>query len=115
MTNLKHLITKFCQCETLTFPAHLYNEYGTITSYDLTENFNCMTACWNTPKPIADLFQQLNDGNKFSEKGNEIINDSQLLRLLYDNVHASRIFNKTLKNWRKNQILIKYMQNFSHS
>ena len=81
MNTLKHRITKFCQCEPLTLLTHLYTEYGTMTSSDLTEDFDCMTARWNPPKPIADLFQHPNDRKEFVDEGNEIINDRQLLRL----------------------------------
>ena len=52
---LKNYITRFCQCETLTLLTHLYTEYGIITSYDLTENLDGMTAHCSTPTPIADL------------------------------------------------------------
>ena len=93
MTTLKHRITKFNQFEPLTLLTHLYTAYGTITSSDLTANFDRMTARWNPHTPIADLFQQLNDGTCFSEEDNEIINDRQLLRLCYYNVHTSGIFN----------------------
>ena len=49
MTTLKHRITKFYQCELIILLAHLYTEFGTITSSDLTDNFDFMTACWNPP------------------------------------------------------------------
>ena len=61
MTTLKHHITKFFQWEPLTLLTHRYTEYVTITYSYLTENFDRMTACWNPPTPITDLFQQLND------------------------------------------------------
>ena len=112
MTTLKHCITKFCQCELLTILTHLYTEYGTITSSNLTANFYHMTARWNQPTPISDLFQQLNDGKESTEEGNEIINDSQLLRLCYNNVHASGIFNETLKTWREKPDIDKIYANF---
>ena len=70
MTTLKHRITKFCRFEPLTLLTHLYTEYGTITSSDLMANFDRMTARWNIPTPISDLFQQLNDGKEFAEEGN---------------------------------------------
>ena len=64
----------------------------------LKEVSDCMTACWNPPTPITELFQQLNDEKDLSEEGNEIINDRKLLCLCYDKVHASVLFSKTLKN-----------------
>ena len=61
-TTLKHRITNFFQCEPLAILAHLYTEYGTITSSDLTANFDLMKARWNPPTPIDNLFQQFNNG-----------------------------------------------------
>ena len=62
MTTIEHRIAKFCQCELITLLSHLYIEYRTITSSDLTANFGRITARWNPPTSIADLFQYLNDG-----------------------------------------------------
>ena len=101
MTTIKHRITKYIQCEPLALLTKLYTKYGTTTSSNITANFNLMTSSWNPPTPIYDLFQQINDGKDFAEEVNEIINDSQLLRLCYDNVHASGLFKKTLKTWRE--------------
>ena len=113
MTTLKHRIIKFCQCEPLTLIFHSYTDYGTITSSDLTANFDRMTAYWNSPTPIFDIFQQLNDGKDFEkEEGNETINDSQLICLCYDNMYASGLFNKTHKNWRKQTDIGKTYANF---
>ena len=61
MTTLKHRITNFFQCEPLIIITHLYTEYGTITSSDITVNFDIMTARSNPPASITDLLQQLND------------------------------------------------------
>ena len=62
MVTLKHCITNFCQREPLTIINQLYTDYGTINSSNLTDFFDRMNARWNPPTPIADLFQQLNDG-----------------------------------------------------
>ena len=67
MTTLKFHITKFYQCEPLTLLDQLYTEYGTITSSDLTANLDFMTACWNPPTPITELFQQPNYERYFAE------------------------------------------------
>ena len=112
MTNLKHRIKKFFQCEPLTLLAHLYYEYGTITSSNLTTNFDRMIARWNPLTPISDLFQHHNDGKDSAEEGNEIINNIQLLHLCYYNVHASGNFIETLKTWRKKLDIDKTYANF---
>ena len=64
MTTLKHCITNFCQCELITLLNHLYTYYGTIIYFDLTVNFDSMTACWNPLPPIADLLLYISDGKE---------------------------------------------------
>ena len=100
LTTLKHPITKFRQCTPIQLLNHLWNEYGTITSHDLTMNYAKMTAQWNPPTPIEDLFLQLREGQQFATEGSETIDDTQLLRLCYDNVNKTGLFNDALKIWR---------------
>ena len=50
---------------------------------------------------ISDLLQQLNDEKYFTSEGNEIINDSQLICLWYEDMYASPLFNETIKTWQK--------------
>jgi hypothetical protein len=59
-----------------------------------------MTAQWNPPTPIQDLFLQLRDGQEFATDGDESLSESQLLRLCYDNVDNTGLFNDALKVWR---------------
>jgi hypothetical protein len=59
-----------------------------------------MTAQWNPPTPIEDLFLQLRDGQEFATDGNETISDSQLLRLCYENINNTGLFNDALEVWR---------------
>jgi hypothetical protein len=101
LTALKDPITKFRRCNPLQILQHLWTEYGNITSQDLTANYAAMTAKWNPPTPIEDLFLQLRDGQEFAADGNESISDSQLLRLCYDNVNSTGLFNDALKIWRR--------------
>jgi hypothetical protein len=107
LTTLKDPITKFRRCTPLQLLQHLWNDYGTITSQDLTANYTKMTAQWNPPTPIEDLFLQLRDGQEFATEGKETISDSQLLRLCYDNVNNTGLFNDALKVWRAKPPLTK--------
>ena len=100
LTALKDPITKFRRCTPLSLLQHLWTDYGTITSQDLTVNYTCMTAQWTPPTPIEDLFLQLRDGQEFATDGNETISDSQLLRLCYENINKTGLFNDALKVWR---------------
>jgi len=94
LTALKHPITKFRRCTPLALLTHLWKEYG-------TTNYARMTAQWNPPTPIEDLYLQLRDGREFATEGNETIDDSQLLRLCYDNISNTGLFNDALKIWRQ--------------
>jgi hypothetical protein len=100
LSDLKDPITKFRRCSPLDLLDHLWKTFGTITSKDLTDNWASMNAQWNPPTPIADLFKQLQDGQIFAKDGKEDITDSQLLRLCYDNVNSTGLFNDALKIWR---------------
>ncbi len=100
LATLKDPITKFRRCTPIQLLQHLWTEYGSITSQDLTANYTRMTAQWNPPTPIEDLFLQLRDGQEFAAEGNEVISISQLLRLAYDNVNKTGLFNDALKVWR---------------
>ncbi len=100
LSDLKDPITKFRRCDPLELLDHLWSTFGTITSKDLTTNWSTMNAQWNPPTPIADLFKQLQDGQIFAKDGKEDITDSQLLRLCYDNVNATGLFDDALKIWR---------------
>ena len=100
LTTLKNPITKFCRGTPLQILQHLWTKYGTISSQDLTANYTAMAAKWNPPTPIEDLFLQLRDGQEFATDGNESISNSQLLRLCYDNVNSTGLFNDALKIWR---------------
>ena len=100
LSDLKDPITKFRRCTPISLLNHLWSTFGTITSKDLTDNWSAMNAQWNPPTPIADLFKQLQDGQLLAKNGHEDITDSQLLRLCYDNVNATGLFNDALKLWR---------------
>jgi hypothetical protein len=115
LSDLKDPITKFCRCTPLELLDHLWTTFGTITSKDLTDNWSSMNAQWNPPTPIADLFQQLQDGQTFAKDGFEDITDSQLLRLCYDNVNKTGLFDDALKIWRAKSEASKTYKDFKIS
>ena len=53
------------------------------------------------PTPIDTLFEQLDDGKLFAAKGHEVIDDSQLMRWVYDNVKNTGLFDRDCEKWRK--------------
>ena len=59
--------------------------------------------------------RNLNDEKEFAEEGYEIINDRRLICLYYEKVHASVLFRKTFKTWRKKVDINKTYAKFPHS
>ncbi len=98
---LKHRITQYNNVTPLQLLAHLTDTYGQVTEADLTANYARMTAQWTPPTPIEVLFEQLKEGKEFATEGNEAVPDSQLMRLAYDNIKATGLFNEACRDWRK--------------
>jgi hypothetical protein len=61
-------VTKYARVTTLQLLTHLWTTYGTISSHDLSINYNKMTTQWNPPTPIESLFRQLREGQQFAKK-----------------------------------------------
>ena len=57
--------------------------------------------------PIEALFEQLKEGQEFATEGKEKIEDSQLMRLTYDSIKATGLFNDQCKIWRNKSVLLK--------
>ena len=104
---MKHKITQYSNVTPLQLLAHLQDTYGQVTSDDLTANYTLMTAPWNPPTSIEALFKQLKEGQEFVTEGKETIQDSQLMRLAYDNIKATGLFENQCRDWRKKSILLK--------
>ncbi len=98
---LKHKITQYSNVTPLQLLTHLKVTYGQVTSDDLTANYARMTESWNPPTPIEVLFEQLKEGKEFAAEGNETFLDAQLMRLAYDNIKATGLFNEQCCEWRK--------------
>ena len=49
--------------------------------------------------PSKPSFDQLEDGQEFAAQGNEIIDNSQLMRWAYDNIKTTGLFDKDCERW----------------
>ena len=98
---LKHTITRYAKVSPLTILNHLWATYGEVGINDLKANADRMKIPWNPPTPIETLFLQLEVGKDFAKEGGEVIDDSHLVRLGYDNVAATGQFTKYCTKWRK--------------
>ena len=97
---LKHSITQYSAVTPLALLTHLKDTYGTVTSEDLTSNYQRMAAPWTPPTPIESLFEQLKEGKEFANEGSETIENAQLMRMSYDNIKATGLFNDQCCLWR---------------
>ena len=55
-----------------------------------------MKTPWYPSSPIQDLFNQMQTGQKFAKKRGEIIDDTQLVRLMCDLMEETGIFARGL-------------------
>jgi len=60
-----------------------------------------MSAPWNPPQPIEDLFLQLTRGSQFASNGSEPIALSQVLRIRYTLIANTGLFIEACREWRK--------------
>ena len=109
---LEHDITKYSQVTPLELLTHLWSNYGAIEESDLSANEERMKQAWNPPTPIEELYKQLRDGQKFAKKGGEDITDSQLVRIGYDQVYKTGLFDKACAKWRRQALTDKTWKKF---
>ncbi len=93
-------VTSYNQVSPLTILTHLWDNYGQIKEADLSANEQRMYADWNPPTPIETLYEQLVEGQRFAARGNEIIDNSQLVRKGYDIIKKTGLFEDDCKKWR---------------
>jgi hypothetical protein len=97
----RHPITQFAQVSTLALMTHLWTQYGRVTTDDLIANAERMNAPWTPPTPIESLYEQLIEGKSFALKGNEQINDSTLVRIGYNLIKSTGLFEVACRQWRQ--------------
>jgi len=101
INSLSHDITGFGNVSALTIIPSLWKRYGTITQAELAENISRMSAPWNLPQPIEDLFLQLTRGSQFADDGSEPITLSQVFRIGYTLIANTGLFIEACRKWRK--------------
>jgi hypothetical protein len=71
----------YANVTTLSLLTHLKTTYGEMTAADREANLARMNAPWSPPSPIENLFDQLEEGQRYAVLAAEPIADSQLTRL----------------------------------
>jgi hypothetical protein len=84
----------------LTILTHLWANHGKITQDELDANQLRMHAPWNPPTPIEALFTQLNTGIRFATAGHDAPSDASVIRIGYNIIHATGLFEVACREWR---------------
>jgi hypothetical protein len=92
---------------------HLWTTWGTITQIELDANALRMAAPWNPPTPIDKLFTQLDDGVRFATAGNDIPSTPTVIRLGYNIIYATGLFEVPCRDWRSKPEADKTLANFT--
>ena len=101
ITDLEDDLTGYAKVSPLELMTHLWTSYGTVDDADHAANEEAMKKPWTPPEPIATLFDQLKKGQEFAARGNEVIDDTQLIRWGYQNIKNTGLFNRECEKWRK--------------
>ena len=103
INDLEDDLTGYAKVSPLQLMTHLWSAYGTVDDADHAANEDAMKKPWTPPEPIATLFEQLKKGQDFAARGNEIIDDTQLIRWGYQNIKNTGLFNRECERWRKKE------------
>jgi hypothetical protein len=79
---------------------HLRTTYGEITPNELDKNAERMAAAWHPSTPIEDLFEQLRAGQAFATEGGDAPSAPQIVRLGYNLIFKTGLFNTACREWR---------------
>jgi hypothetical protein len=99
--SLKNPITQYMHVEPFAIMNHLWMTYGEVSAEDLIINQERMNAPWNPPDPIETLYERMIEGQSIARHGNEIIDDSTLVRWSYAIFQKTGMFSQDLKEWRQ--------------
>jgi hypothetical protein len=97
----------------LTILTHLWATWGTITQSELDANTLRMHTPWNPPTPIDKLFTQLDDGVRFATAGHDIPSAPSVVRLGYNLILATGLFEVPCREWRAKAEATKSMEQFT--
>jgi len=91
----------FGNVTTLQLLTHLWTHYGVITQDELDANNARMSQAWSPPTPIEVLFTQLEEGVIFATAGGEVPAPAAVVRMGYNIVEATGLFETPCREWRK--------------
>jgi hypothetical protein len=78
---------------------HLFFSYGSITAFDIEQNFENMCKAWDPQQPVKTLFKQIQDCVDFTEAGGVAIGAAQKLSSAYSKIFKSGKFISACRRW----------------
>jgi hypothetical protein len=91
---------------------HLWQNYGTITSAQMTANEVAIQQPWNTSLPVESVFTQLNEAIVFSTAGGDTITNASAIRTGYKIIEQTGLFTTKCSDWRDKDEADKTMNTF---
>jgi hypothetical protein len=90
----------YANVTTLDILNHLDTTYGTVSADDLEDNVNRMNAEWSPTQPIEDLWNQIEQCQRYAQP-HDPITERAATRAAVQNLTNSGVFSDALKDWRK--------------
>ena len=109
---IKHPRTGYATTTTLNILTHLWSTYGDIKPEDLDNNLLTMSTAWHPSSPIETLYRQIDDGIAFATAGESPIDDGTAVRIIYNIVFATGMFELPCREWRAKPRNEKTLVNF---
>ena len=109
---IKHPRTGYATTTTLNILTHLWTTYGEIKPEDLDQNLLTMSTTWHPSSPIETLYRQIDDGLAFAEAGESPIDDGTAVRIIYNIIFSTGVFELPCRDWRAKPRGDKTLANF---
>jgi hypothetical protein len=84
----------------LTILPHLKATYATMEPEEIENNCARLTATWNPEDPIEELWQRIQEIQRFAAAAHEVITDAAALRLTLGVFEATGVFITATEKWR---------------
>lgn len=79
---------------------HIIDEYGKISSDDITANTKTLNAPWNIEQPIRKLWERIKECQRLGAAGNEPISDRMAMFAALTVLDNTGVFSTYTTNWR---------------
>ena len=103
--SLKHAHTGYANVTLRQLLDHLVTTYAAIDQFDLENNQDKMTACYDPNTPIETLFEQITECVAYAELGDAPFKSKQILDIALLCLAKTGVFNDNLKEWNQKPLI----------